>query len=151
MKSNILTFICMLLVVLFSYTAFAKLIDIRLFTIEMHNQPLPLWFTSLLVYLLPALEILIVVGLLIDRFRFAALVSSLVLMLFFTFYTALVLLHIFPRVPCSCGGVIKNLSWQQHLVFNLFFDAIILWAIFLYYPKRNTNAFMHESGQAENL
>lgn len=131
MKSNLLTAIYMLLITLFSYTAIAKLIDIKLFTIEMHNQPLPLWFTSLLVYLLPSIEILIVICLLFENHRFLALIISLILMLFFTAYTILILIHMFPRVPCSCGGVIKNLTWKQHLVFNLFFDGIIIWALIL--------------------
>lgn len=121
----------MLLIILFSYTAIAKLIDIKLFAIEMHNQPLPWWFTSLLVYLLPSIELLIVMGLLLENHRFLALIISLVLMLFFTAYTILILIHMFPRVPCSCGGVIKNLTWKQHLVFNLFFDGIIIWALIL--------------------
>jgi putative oxidoreductase len=121
----------MLLMILFSYTVFAKLIDIKLFAIEMHNQPLPWWFTSLLVYLLPAIEILIAIGLFFENHRFAALVLSLVLMLLFTAYTTLILIHMFPRVPCSCGGVIKNLTWKQHLVFNLFFNGIIIWALIL--------------------
>ena len=131
MKSNLLIAICMLLIILFSYTAIAKLIDIKLFAIEMHNQPLPRVFTSLLVYLLPSIEILIVIGLFLENYRFLALIISLVLMLFFTAYTILILLHVFPRVPCSCGGVIKNLTWKQHLVFNLFFDGIIIWALIL--------------------
>jgi uncharacterized membrane protein YphA (DoxX/SURF4 family) len=136
MKSNLLTAICMLLIILFSYTAISKLIDIKLFAIEMHNQPLPWWFTSLLVYLLPSIEILIVVCLLLENYRFMALIISLVLMLFFTVYTLLILIHLFPRVPCSCGGVIKNLSWKQHLVFNLFFDGIIIWALILHEDNR---------------
>lgn len=132
MKARILIAICMTLIILFSYTAIAKLIDIKLFIMEMHNQPLPWWFTSLLVYILPSVEMLIVIGLLLDNHRFLALIISLFLMLLFTAYTILILLHVFPRVPCSCGGVIKNLNWKQHLVFNLFFDGIIIWALVLH-------------------
>ena len=132
MKSKILITICMMLIILFSYTAIAKLIDIKLFSIEMHNQPLPWWFTSLLIYLLPSVEALIVIGLLFDNYRLVALIISLFLMLLFTAYTTLILFHVFPRVPCSCGGVIKNLTWRQHLFFNLFFDGIIMWALVLH-------------------
>ncbi|WP_442892031.1 hypothetical protein [Chryseobacterium sp. VD8] len=32
-------------------------------------------------------------------------------------------------MPCSCGGVIKNLTWPQHLIFNLFFVVITSLAI----------------------
>jgi hypothetical protein len=29
-----------------------------------------------------------------------------------------------PKLPCSCGGVLKNLSWKEHLMFNFCFTAI---------------------------
>jgi len=59
------------------------------------------------------------------------LYASLILMMAFTIYTVTVLLHAFRYVPCSCGGVIKKLTWPQHLVFNLFFVAISLLGIWL--------------------
>ena len=137
MKSKVLISICMALVILFSYTAVSKLIDIPLFNYEMHNQPLPHWMRTGLVFFLPAIELLIVVSLLIDKTRVVGLFASLVIMLSFTAYTALILTGAFHRVPCSCGGVIKNLTWKQHLFFNLFFVGLIIWGMFLQAHVKN--------------
>ncbi len=132
MKQVLLASICMLLIILFSYTASAKLIDLQLFKLELRNQPLPHWLTGILIYVLPVLEIVLALGIIINKYRFGSLIGSLVLMLLFTIYTMLVLFHFFPKVPCSCGGVIKYLNWKQHLFFNLFVDILIVWAIYLY-------------------
>jgi hypothetical protein len=129
MKHRILILICALLVLLFSYTAASKLMDLRGFAYDLHNQPFPRWMGNLLTWLLPAMELLIALLLLFDRTRLPGLWSALVLMGLFTIYTALILAGVFHRVPCSCGGVIKLLNWKQHLVFNLFFVGLSWWGI----------------------
>jgi hypothetical protein len=53
------------------------------------------------------------------------------LMSLFTIYTILVLSHFYDYVPCSCGGVIRRLTWPQHLFFNLFFVALSTLGIIL--------------------
>jgi hypothetical protein len=35
------------------------------------------------------------------------------------------------HLPCSCGGVIKKLTWPQHLAFNIFFLLIAMTGIIL--------------------
>lgn len=126
MKNKLLLTIVLLLVLLFTYTAFSKWLDMQGFVREMHNQPFPRWLGSWLVWVLPVLEMGIVLLLMFEPVRLAGLWLSLVLLALFTLYTALVLLQVFHRVPCSCGGVIKQLSWKQHLFFNLFF-VVISW------------------------
>lgn len=113
-----------LLVLLFLYTAISKFLDFDVFRYEMNNQPFPNILTPFLVWLVPLAELAIVVCLLLDKTRLTGLYASLVIMSLFTIYTALVLLNVFEYVPCSCGGVIKQLKWPEHLVFNLFFVAI---------------------------
>ncbi|WP_394353134.1 MauE/DoxX family redox-associated membrane protein [Mucilaginibacter humi] len=39
----------------------------------------------------------------------------------FTIYTGFGRIPFFPLVPCSCGGVVRKMSWRLHLVFNVFF------------------------------
>ena len=131
MKSNLLIAICMVLVILFSYTAISKLLDIPAFKYDMHNQPLPHWIRYNLVYFLPSMELLIVIALLFELTRTIGLFLSLSIMLLFTAYTVLILSGAFHRIPCSCGGIIKNLTWTQHLFFNLFFVGLSIWAIVL--------------------
>jgi putative oxidoreductase len=130
-RKIIVEVISSLLVLLFLYTSLSKWLDFKTFTGEMNNQPFPNWMTPWLVWILPVTEVLIVLALLFEKTRLTGLWASFVLMILFTIYTALVLLRVFHRVPCSCGGVIKNLNWKQHLVFNLFFTGISIAAILL--------------------
>jgi len=92
-----------------------------------------------LVWALPFTELAIVALLIFDRTRLAGLYAAFIVMIAFTFYTAVVLMHVFKYIPCSCGGIIKNLSWQQHLVFNLFFVLISLIGILKYPMKTSKN------------
>ncbi len=118
--------VCFLLIFLFVYTAVSKLGDIPGFSADMQNQPLPAMLKNNLIWVLPASELLAAGLLVFDKTRLTGLFVSLILMLTFTLYVAMVLLNVFEYVPCSCGGVISSLSWWQHLVFNLFFSVLAL-------------------------
>lgn len=136
MKQEItLKIICTLLVFLFVYTAISKLADFEGFKADMYNQPLPQFAKPILVWSVPVTELTIVALLIFDTTKLFGLYTSLVLMVAFTFYSSLILLHFFKYIPCSCGGIIKNLSWPQHLVLNLFFVLITIIGIFKYPSK----------------
>ena len=131
-KHTVIKIICTLLVFLFVYAAVSKLANWTTFVSDMNNQPFPSFVKPILVWAVPLTELAIVALLIFDTTRLAGLYASLVLMIAFTFYTAVVLLHFFTYIPCSCGGIIKNLSWGQHLVFNLFFVLMAFIAILKY-------------------
>jgi putative oxidoreductase len=135
MRSIILTIIICLLIGLFVYTAVSKLIDPSFFLRDLNNQPFPKVLNPVLVWFIPLTELFLAFLLLFNNTRRIGLIGSFYLMLLFTFYTAFVLLGFFNRTPCSCGGVIRWLSWGQHLFFNLFFVTISIIGIKL---------FMHE-------
>lgn len=128
-KTIITEITVLLLVILFLYTGLSKFLDFKGFTSDLNNQPFPNSFTPFLRWAVPLTEIAIVGALIYEKTRLIGLYASLVLMGLFTIYTALVLFHVFAYVPCSCGGVIKYLSWPQHLLFNLFFVLITAVAI----------------------
>ena len=123
-RQVIIECISALLILLFLYASLSKFLDFKTFTGEMNNQPLPNSWTPFLVWFIPCTEIAICIALLFEYTRLLGLYASLVLMGLFTIYTSIILLHFFSYVPCSCGGVIKRLTWGQHLVFNLFFVAL---------------------------
>ena len=123
-RQVLLECISALLILLFLYAALSKFLDFRTFVKEMNNQPLPNSWTPFLVWFIPSTEITLSVLLIFERARLLGFIGSLVLMGLFTLYTAVILMHFFPYVPCSCGGIIKRLTWRQHLGFNLFFVAI---------------------------
>lgn len=120
-----------LLILLFVYTSVSKWLAFKTFVGQMNNQPFPNWLTPGLVWTLPAVEVIISGLLMFDRTQLIGFRAALILMILFTIYTLLVLLKVFGRVPCSCGGVIENLSWEQHLVFNLFFVGVAIAGIIL--------------------
>jgi hypothetical protein len=130
-RNTIIEIICTLLILLFVYTASSKLIDFHKTYKEMDNQPFPNWMTPFLVWGISLLELTIAGFLLFNRTKKAGLWGSLILMTLFTGYIGAILLHFFSRVPCSCGGVIKQLGWTNHLYFNLFFVAIAALALVL--------------------
>jgi putative oxidoreductase len=146
MKRNlIIEVICSLLILLFVYTASSKLIALTTTYQEMNNQPFPNWMTPYLVWGISLLELAIASLLLFNRTKKAGLWSSLILMTLFTGYIGAILLRFFDRVPCSCGGVLKQLGWTNHLYFNLFFVAIA--AIGLWLIKKERKHQQYEQHQ----
>ncbi len=137
-KQVTLECICALLILLFLYASISKFLDFKTFIDEMNNQPLPNSWTPFLVWSIPLLEIAISITLLFEYTRLLGLYASLVLMVIFTIYTGIVLLHFFPYTPCSCGGVIRHLTWGQHLTLNLFYIAILVLGIILQHQQRTS-------------
>jgi len=107
-----------LLILLFSYTVVSKLSNPEDFRAQMFNQAFSHKLAVLLVYFIPAAEILATIMLLSERLRMWGLILSLFLMLLFTGYVGLVLIGYYDRVPCSCGGVLRSLGWGWHFVLN---------------------------------
>jgi len=134
-RQVLLECISALLILLFLYTSLSKFMDFKSFVDDMNNQPFPNSWTPFLVWFVPCSEILICIALLFERTRMAGFIGSLVLMTLFTIYTIIVLLNFFTYIPCSCGGVIRRLTWNQHLVFNLFFVALSITGLILQHRK----------------
>lgn len=130
-RKIIIEIISSLLILLFLYASVSKWLAFKTFIGEMNNQPFPNWMTPFLVWSIPFIEVLIAVGLIFEKTRVQSFYASLFLMLAFTIYTVAILLHAFKYVPCSCGGVIRKLTWPQHLFFNLFFVGISILGIIL--------------------
>jgi hypothetical protein len=143
-RKIIIEIISSLLILLFLYASVSKWLAFKSFVGDMNNQPFPNWMTPWLVWSIPSMEVLIVLLLIFDRTRLPGLYASLVLMGAFTVYTAAVLLHAFKFVPCSCGGVIRKLTWPQHLFFNLFFVGITVAGIILLRKNQLKNAVVHK-------
>jgi putative oxidoreductase len=119
----------MLLTMLWVYAAVSKLADFKIFTLQLRLQPFGEIGADFLRFLLPISEITIA-GLLSFKFsRKLGLCISLGLLLLFTIYIAAIILHFFSNIPCSCGGILGRLGWHHHLIFNLGFLAINIYAL----------------------
>lgn len=130
-KKWLLEIIVFLLILLFLYTALSKWMNFEEFYGQMNNQRLDNKYTPLLVWGIPSVELLAVGLMAFTRTRLYGLYLSAVLMFVFTGYIALVLLKFWDKIPCSCGGVIRHMTWGQHLVFNIFFLIIAVVGVFL--------------------
>jgi uncharacterized membrane protein len=131
-----LEIISALLIMLYLYASLSKFLDFKQFVGDMNNQPFSNSLTPFLVWGIPSLEIAICLALIIERTRLAGFFASMILLILFTIYTGAILLNAFTYVPCSCGGVIRKLSWRQHLVFNLFFVGLSLTGAILQRRKK---------------
>lgn len=107
----------LLLIILFVYTALAKLWDYTNFQFGLSESPVIAPFAGFIAWALPITELLVAVLLAIPVFRLAGLYASFVLLLLFTVYIA-AMLGFAKEIPCSCGGVLEEMSWGMHIVFN---------------------------------
>ena len=62
-------------------------------------------------------------------------------MTMFTVYIILIL-NFSDFVPCSCGGVLENLSWKEHVVFNVLFIMFVLFSILELEKRRDSKCEM---------
>jgi hypothetical protein len=130
-KKWIVEIISLLFVLLFLYTAVYKIIDFSNFRAVIGQSPLITKFAPYLAVGVPLAEIAISGLLIFSRWRIVGLCASFALMLVFTFYIV-ILLNLHTHLPCSCGGIIQEMSWQQHLVFNIVFLLLALTGISMY-------------------
>ncbi len=118
------------LIILWIYTAGSKLMDFDEFQRQLALQPFGKPINSALSILLPGVEILAGILLVIKKTKLPGLWVSALLLCAFTVYVLLVLTGYFTKVPCSCGGVLKSLSWKNHLIFNIVYLSINLLALY---------------------
>lgn len=130
MKQNlVIEIICFLLILLFVYAALSKLFDYASFKNQLRLSPY-LSSISMVAWIIPVLELLTILMLIFSATRLIGLYTCFFLLLAFTIYITLMLLFT-KHLPCSCGGVIKLLSWKQHLLFNIFFLGVSALGIYV--------------------
>lgn len=130
-KKHLFTGICLLCLFLFAYTGFDKLFDLERFQNNLKRIPILGEYAIILSWLVPLSELLITILLIIPKTQKIGLITFTLMMLIFTVYISSMLLWA-EKLPCSCGGVISNLSWIQHIWFNLSFIALSLAGLRLY-------------------
>jgi len=129
-KKVAIDIVCFAYFLLFLYVAFSKLLDYEKSELQMSKSPIITGFAFILVWLVPTIEIIIAVLLMIKKTVMLALYAALTLMSLFTAYI-IAILNFSDTIPCSCGGVLERLSWNEHLIFNLAFMALAILAILL--------------------
>lgn len=108
----------LLLIIIFFYTGFSKLIHHRDFIYSIGWWK-PLRSIAVFIsFFIPGVQLLMAVLFFFERFRKIALTGSACLMLLFVTYIVFMKVHE-SNLPCSCGGIIASLTWNEQLVINI--------------------------------
>ena len=149
-RTTIIEIITILNIILFLYTGIAKIMDYSVFKEQLADSPILSWAATPVAVLLPVLEFILVIMLVIPRWRLKGLYSSFILMTAFTAYIVAMFI-VAPEMPCSCGGIIELLSWQGHLVFNSLFVLLNGLAIYLQKKEKKVLGQGWISGSGYNV
>lgn len=150
---RLLTMAILLLTLLFIYTGASKLMHLETFQMRLELMPLISPYANWISWGVPFLELVIAGLLWFPKYRKLALYAGLVLLGLFTTYI-LVVLNYSESIPCSCGGVISSLGWEEHILFNTSFMVLALAGII--WNRKHNKPLPNEkhyvvTGEAENL
>jgi hypothetical protein len=149
MKRTFVYTVCLMLFLLFVYTATSKFLDFDKFVFQMRLAPVYFMSTAapFIGWIIPTIEIVIAItlaaGLLYPRLLQIALYGSVTLLAIFEFYIAAMLLS-GSHLPCTCGGIISSIGWTEHLFFNAFF--IIIGAVSINILRKHDDDFLKSKG-----
>lgn len=136
MKQNLITVIRFLLILLFIYAAFSKLLIVNTFQQQLAQSPLiPPSIITILAYIVPIFEISIALLLIIEQFALWGLFLSTLTMFFFSLYL-IALVQFFPsNLPCACGGILNKLGYTEHITFNIIFTLLASYGLIYFKPQ----------------
>ena len=140
-RETIVQTACLLFIILFAYAGLTKLLEGHMFYDNIRNSPIlgGKAIASLASWAIPLSELAVALLLIWKKTRLIGFYGVLGLMLLFTGYT-LAIVFFAPYRPCSCGGIISLLSWEQHLLLNAILLLLALLAILLS-PKHKNNTW----------
>lgn len=122
-RKTILESIVAFLVFIFLYTGLSKYLNINQFRGSLGKSPMLSDYKDIVSIVLPGVEVLTTALLIVPKFRLIGLHVTLVLLSMFTVYLVY-MVSFDPKLPCTCGGIISQLNWHQHIVLNLFLLTI---------------------------
>jgi hypothetical protein len=120
--------ISILFILLFTYAALSKLSDFQKFKVQLGQSPLLTNISGLIAWIIPAIEIIIASLIASKKYKIIGMFGALVLMSLFTFYI-IAITKFSDYIPCSCGGVLQHMTWNEHLLFNICFVLLAISAI----------------------
>lgn len=122
-KKNIIKGISLLLGAVFLYAGLTKVLELDKFYYQLGKSPLiPFGYNTFVGNAILFLELIIVILIYKNYVRLSLLISF-GLMCFFSIYISY-LLYFSYYIPCNCGGILGELSWENHLIFNIFLTFI---------------------------
>ena len=119
-----------LFMILFTYAAISKLQDYSHFKFQLGRSPFIQHIAPFVAIALPIGELLIAVLLITQKWYRIGIYLSFFTMLLFTGYIYAMLNYSY-FLPCSCGGILNNMDWHTHFIFNIIVTTIALLGIFI--------------------
>ncbi|SDQ99567.1 hypothetical protein SAMN05421664_3033 [Chryseobacterium soldanellicola] len=117
-RTRFVEFTSYFFILLFCYASISKIMDFENFQIQIAQSPLLSAYAVFITYGILILELLVCFLLISERTRYIGLYGSYILMVLFSIYIYLIL-NYSEFIPCSCGGILENMDWNTHLIFNL--------------------------------
>ena len=134
-RHTVLQVITPLMILLLAYTGVSKLIDQQTFFQQLLKSRTIEPYAKWIIWLVPISELITALSLLFVKTRLVGYYAFTLLMACFTIYIIMVLTSN-ETLPCSCGGIIQQMSWKQHLVFNCSFILVGVIAAFLHHKRQ---------------
>lgn len=119
-----------LLISLWTYTAFMKFGNMENNLDSMHKQFFPVYVGSVLAYLLPMMAIVTVIFL-FYRIKTGFLLS-IGLLSSFTLFILVAFAEIFAGQTCACAGIFPRQGYVFHLVLNIVMLAMAVTGLVIY-------------------
>ena len=141
---NFVQLIAALYIFLFTYTGVSKLLDPVSLRLVVAQLPMIGSVNRIWILSVPIAELLIAIILFFPQSRIIGLFAATGLMIVFSVYIGYMLLFA-ANLPCSCGGVISDMSWHQHLVFNIIWILLGILSIWLSGHQQNIIAIIRRS------
>ncbi|WP_424494110.1 MauE/DoxX family redox-associated membrane protein [Salinimicrobium sp. GXAS 041] len=138
-KKRIVDVSSLFFIILFTYAATSKLLIFETFHLQLEQSPFIGMISLPVAIILPAVLLIISFLLIIPKFRLIAFYFSLALLIIFNLYIIGVL-NFAESIPCSCGGFVNTLSWNEHLIFNIGCSLLALLGIALSYDLKTINS-----------
>lgn len=131
-KRIIVQAICYVLAAVLLYSAYAKFIDLETFKISLYiSDHIPKEFVSYLYVTVPTVELIVALLLIFyHKRRKEILLSAFALFSIFTLYYAISKKE--GGNQCACGGFLNELSFSQHLIFNIVLIMLSLVGLILH-------------------
>jgi len=134
--------IALFFVCLFLYTGVAKLMEFDVFQAQLEDSPVLEPVAPIVAWGLPIVEFIVSVLLFVPKWRLKGLYAAFGLMMLFTGYV-IALLTTSTELPCSCGGIIEQLSWQGHLICNSSLILISFAAIKMERSRKQLKGYLY--------
>lgn len=116
-----------IMVLLFCYTAFSKILTFDQFVFQLEKSPLiPITYGEF--YGLGVIVTELIASYLLIFKPLKGFYLSLFLMTSFTAYLFIIINFSF-YIPCSCGGILEQLDWNTHIILNISLILLIILSI----------------------